>query len=52
MIKITLELDNEAHIKLLEIQLDRKKTKTEPTAINKIAAELLGKLLKEKSPTN
>jgi hypothetical protein len=41
MVKITVEIPDELHIKLLEMQLDRKKTKKEPSAINKIASELL-----------
>ena len=45
-----MTLSDEAHIKLLEIQLLRKKQKIEPTAINKIAAEILTKALeKEKT---
>jgi hypothetical protein len=51
MVKITMELSDEAHIKLLEIQLARKKQKIEPTAINKIAAEVLTEALKKETPT-
>lgn len=49
MAKMAIEISEEAHIKLLEIQLDRKKNKKEPSAINKIAAELIEKVLKEKA---
>jgi len=51
MVKITVNIPEEAHLKLLEIQLDRKKRKIEPTAINKIAAEILIKALNEETPT-
>jgi len=47
MTKISIEVSDEDHIKLLEIQLERKKKKEEPTAINKIAAEFLSKSLNE-----
>lgn len=50
MVKIAIELDKDDHVKLLEIQLDRKKRKVEPTALNKIASELLSKALKTKTP--
>lgn len=52
MTRISIEVSDEDHIRLLEIQLDRKKRKIEPTAINKIAAEFLSKSLEEnkKSP--
>jgi hypothetical protein len=46
MTKITIEVSEEEHIKLLELQLDRKKQKKEPSAINKIAAEIFAKALK------
>ena len=50
MVKMTVQLSDEDHLKLLEIQLDRKRRKIEPTAINKIAAEILTKALeKEKT---
>lgn len=42
---MALEISEEAHIRLLEIQLERKKSKKEPSAINKIAAELLEQIL-------
>jgi len=45
-----MDIPDEAHIKLLEMQLDRKKNKIEPTAINKIAAEILIKALKQETP--
>jgi hypothetical protein len=51
MVKIAMEISDEAHIKLLEIQLDRKKKKVEPSAINKIAAEILIKALEKENPT-
>jgi benzoyl-CoA reductase/2-hydroxyglutaryl-CoA dehydratase subunit BcrC/BadD/HgdB len=41
MVNITIQIDDETHIKLLEMQLDRKRKKIEPTAINKIASEKL-----------
>lgn len=53
MVKITVELNDESQNKLLEIQFKRKKSKREPTAINKIASEILTKALedyKEKNP--
>lgn len=50
MVKISLELTDEAHIKLLELQLDRKKKKIEPSAINKIASEVLIKALETEKP--
>lgn len=46
-----MDVPEEAHLKLLEIQLDRKKKKIEPTAINKIAAEILIKALEKENPT-
>ncbi len=46
MVKITLEIPEESHIRLLELQLERKREKREPSAINKIAAELLVNVLK------
>ena len=52
MAKVLLDLSEELHIKLLEIQLDRKKKKMEPTAINKIAVEYLEKALETKKPAN
>lgn len=48
MTKVAIDLPEDLHIKLLEIQLDRKKKKIEPTAISKIAVEYLEKALKEK----
>jgi len=51
MARINIELSEKARMKLLEIQLDRKKNKIEPTAINKIAAELLDKCLEKENPT-
>ena len=51
MVKITVTLEDDEHLKLLEIQLDRKKAKKEPTAINKIASEILAKALKKENPT-
>lgn len=47
MAKIALELDEETHQLLFDIQNDRRKKKQEPTAINKIAAEILTKAVKE-----
>jgi hypothetical protein len=51
MVKITITLEDSEHLKLLEIQLDRKKKKIEPTAINKIAGEILTEALKNQTPT-
>lgn len=51
MVKITVTLEEEEHIKLLEIQLNRKRLKKEPTAINKIASEILSAALKKENPT-
>lgn len=51
MVKITVTLEDEEHLKLLEIQLNRKKQKIEPTAINKIASEILANALKKETPT-
>ena len=45
-----MDIPDEAHLKLLELQLDRKKKKIEPTAINKIAAEILIKALEKETP--
>jgi len=50
MIKMTIQLSDEEHLKLLEIQLERKRKKIEPTAINKIAAEILKKALEKEDP--
>lgn len=50
MVKITLEIPEEAHISLLEKQLERKKKKIEPSAINKIASEILIEALKTEKP--
>jgi hypothetical protein len=51
MVKITVTLEEAEHIKLLEIQLQRKKNKIEPSAINKIASEVLTNALKKETPT-
>jgi phosphoribosylformylglycinamidine (FGAM) synthase PurS component len=51
MVKITVTLEEEEHLKLLELQLQRKKDKKEPTAINKIASEILTNALKKENPT-
>lgn len=50
MVKITVQLEDDLHLKLLEIQLDRKRRKIEPTAINKIASEILENALKNENP--
>jgi len=50
MVKVQMDIPDEAHLKLLELQLDRKKKKIEPTAINKIAAEILIKALEKETP--
>lgn len=50
MVKVQMDIPENAHLKLLEIQLDRKKRKVGPTAINKIAAEILIKALKKETP--
>ena len=47
MVKITVDISDEAQIKLLEIQLERKKEKITPSALNKIASEMLEKKLTE-----
>lgn len=52
MVKVQMDIPEEAHLTLLEMQLDRKKKKIEPTAINKIAAEILIKALVKENPTN
>jgi hypothetical protein len=52
MTKITVEISEEAHIGLLEIQLERKKRKEEPTAINKIASEIIEKRIKKDKAAN
>lgn len=52
MTKISLDLPEDAHIRLLELQLERKRNKQEPSAINKIATELLVEVLIPKSKTN
>lgn len=46
-----MELPESAHNKLLDIQVERKKRKIEPTALNKIAAEILEKALEKENPT-
>ncbi len=48
---MSIELSEETHLKLLELQLERKKKKIEPTAINKIASELLKKAVHKDTPT-
>lgn len=50
MVKITVTLDDDDHLKLLEIQLARKKKKVGPTALNKIASEILKNSLKKENP--
>ena len=50
MIKIVIEVSEEDHIKLLELQLERKKKKIDPSAINKIAAEIFKNGLKTEKP--
>lgn len=49
MTKVMVEISEEDHIKLLELQLERKKDKStnKPTAVNKIASELLAEKIKE-----
>ena len=51
MVKVQMDVPEDAHLKLLEIQLYRKKKKIEPTAINKIASEILIKALEKENPT-
>ena len=50
MVKITVELSEKAYARILDIQLDRRKLKTEPTALNKIASEVLNKTLEKETP--
>jgi hypothetical protein len=52
MTKIQLDLTDEVHIHLLEIQLERKKKKKEPTALNKIAAEMIQKGIETEKAAN
>ena len=49
MVKVTIELSTEVHSRLLDIQLERKKNpeKDKPTALNKIASELLESCVKK-----
>ena len=51
MVKMTIELSEEEHLKLMEIQLNRKKKKVEPSALNKIASEIVSDYLKKETPT-
>ena len=51
MVKMTITLTDEEHLRLLEIQLQRKREKIEPTAINKIAAEILINALEKETPS-
>lgn len=48
---MTIELTDEEHMKLMDIQLDRRKKKIEPTALNKIASEIVSDFLKKETPT-
>lgn len=50
MTRVAIDISDEAHIRLLELQLERKKKKIEPTAINKIAAEIVETALKQEKP--
>lgn len=51
MVKITVELSDKAHEKILDIQVERRKAKKEPTALNKIASEIINKELEKENPT-
>lgn len=44
-----MEISDEVHGMLLDIQHKRKKEKKEPTAMNKIASELLEKAVKKEA---
>lgn len=46
MANLSIPLSEEMHQKLMEIQYNRKVKKKQPTALNLIAAELLGEKLK------
>lgn len=50
MKRISLEISEDAYMKLLEMQYERKMKKIEPAAINKIATEILENSLKHKKP--
>lgn len=53
MVKVTIELSAKVHSKVLDIQVARKKDpeNKKPTAVNKITAELLEKIVDEETPT-
>ena len=51
MPKLNIEISEDAHIRLLEIQLDMKKGKLPNSALNQIAAEKLEKALEKEKPS-
>lgn len=50
--QLTVQLDEETHQILFDIQNKRRKSKEQPTAINKIASEFLTRLLKDYKKEN
>lgn len=51
MVKVTIELSEKAHERILDIQVERRKAKKEPSALNKIASEILNNQLEKENPT-
>ena len=53
MVKVAVELSEMAHIRILDIQVQRKKDpdNKKPTSISKIASELIDKAVNEETPT-
>lgn len=53
MVKVAIELSDKAHGRILDIQVSRKKDpkNKKPTAISKIASELIDQALEQETPT-
>lgn len=51
MTRITIEIDDETHIELMERQLAMKKKKEPRSALNQIAADLIRKALEKEKPS-
>jgi hypothetical protein len=50
MVKVSIELSEKAHQRILDIQLERRKAKKEPSALNKIASEIINEVLEKENP--
>jgi hypothetical protein len=50
MVKVSIELSEKAHQRILDIQVGRRKAKKEPSALNKIASEIINEVLEKENP--